>query len=154
MARKSYNEKLNNSGDLPKVETISDPKYQARYNSQTMLIAAPLQYDAVEKRIPLGKVTTSAHIREHLAKRHGADVTCPLTAGIFINIVAGASEERQGQDITPYWRTLRAKGELNEKYPGGIDSHKLLLEEEGHTIIQKGKRYFVKDYETNLYDLD
>jgi hypothetical protein len=49
--------------------------------------------------------------------------------------------------------TLKVKGELNEKYPGGIDGQKLLLEMEGHTVIQKGKRYFVDGYEEKLFDL-
>jgi alkylated DNA nucleotide flippase Atl1 len=55
-------------------------------------------------------------------------------------------------DETPYWRTLKKDGELNEKYPGGIDAQKLQLEMEGHAIIQKGKRYFVKDYKDKFYD--
>ena len=88
---------------------------------------------------------TSDKIRDHLAKKHGADFTCPLTAGIFINIAAHASVER-GDEETPYWRTLKKDGELNEKYPDGIDGQKMLLEHEGHTIIAKGKRLFVKDY--------
>jgi hypothetical protein len=43
------------------------------------------------------------------------------------------------------------------KYPGGIENQKLKLEAEGHTIISKGRtniRYFVKDYETVLFELE
>ena len=53
----------------------------------------------------------------------------------------------------PYWRTLKANGELNAKYPNGIVAQKEKLEAEGHTIIQKGRknvRYYVKDYENSL----
>jgi len=113
-----------------------------------MVIAAPLEYDALMKKIPEGKLSTSEHIRNYLAKKYQADFTCPLTAGIFINIAAHASQERENQgikDITPYWRTLKKDCELNEKYPGGIDHQKVLLEMEGHEVINKGKRYFVKD---------
>jgi alkylated DNA nucleotide flippase Atl1 len=56
-------------------------------------------------------------------------------------------------DETPYWRTLKKDGELNEKYPDGIEGQKALLEAEGHTIIQKGKKYFVQDYADQLCDL-
>lgn len=87
-----------------------------------------------------------------LAKKHHADYTCQLTAGIFINIVAHASDER-GIDETPYWRTLKKGGELNEKYPGGIKKQMERLQSEGHTVIQKGKRYFVKDYEQHLFEI-
>ncbi len=37
-------------------------------------------------------------------------------------------------NITPYWRTLKSKGELNEKFPGGVEAQAALLQEEGHTI--------------------
>ena len=118
-----------------------------------MLIAPPLAYDEIMKRVPEGKVITSDRIREYLAQKHNADYTCQLTAGIFINIAAHASAERGGVNPTPYHRTLKKGGELNEKYPDGIDGQKLLLEMEGHTVIQKGKRYFVKDYESAQWDI-
>ena len=80
------------------------------------------------------------------------DFTDPMTAGIFVSIAAWASFQRR-EDETPYWRTLKANGELNEKYPGGIQAQKVRLEAEGHIIIQKGRkniRYYVKDYEDFL----
>jgi alkylated DNA nucleotide flippase Atl1 len=117
-----------------------------------MLVAAPLEYDEVMKKIPFGKVITSDEIRSYLAKKHGAHYTCQLTAGLFINMAAWASKERK-TDPTPYWRTLKRDGDLNEKYPGGIDNQKMLLEMEGHIIIQKGKRYFVKDYKEKLFEI-
>lgn len=52
--------------------------------------------------------------------------------------------------------SLKANGELNEKYPGGVEAHKEKLGTEGHTIIQKGRkniRYYVKDYENALFVL-
>lgn len=157
MVKKSYNEKLRNAGDLPKVQFVGyDDKMAKRFGCGNMLIAAPIEYDEVMKKIPEGKLITSEGIREYLAKKHKADFTCQLTAGIFINIAANASQERENagsKDITPYWRTLKKGGELNEKYPGGIEQHKFLLETEGHTILKKGKRYFVKDYEKALYEL-
>lgn len=157
MSKKSFNEKLNNSGDLPKIEFIGfDNKMAKRYGCGNMLIAAPIEYDEVMKRIPEGKIITLNEIRIYLAKRHEADFTCQLTAGIFINIVANASQEREdwgSKDITPYWRTLKKNGELNEKYPGGVDQQRMLLEMEGHEVKKKGKRCFVEDYEKALFEL-
>ncbi|MHB1314325.1 MAG: MGMT family protein [Christensenellales bacterium] len=152
MARKTYNEKLQFSGNMPTVEVLTDPKMIARYGGPKMLIAPPLAYDELMKKVPYGKVVTSDAIRNCLAKKHGADFTCPLTAGIFINIAANASAERGGQD-TPWWRTLKKEGELNEKYPDGIEGQKLRLEMEGHTVVQKGKRYFVSGYADKLCEL-
>ena len=154
MAKKTWNEKLANTKNMPKIEDIGhDSKMAARFGEGKMLIAAPSEYDHIMKRIPEGKLVTIVQIREFLAKKHGADFTCPLTAGIFVNIAANASRERGGVDETPYWRTLKKDGELSEKYPDGIDGHRMLLEIERHTVIQKGKRYFVKDYEQKRYEL-
>ena len=60
-------------------------------------------------------------------------------------------------DITPYWRTLKSDGEFNIKYPEAIELQKGLLEEEGNTIISKGKKnikYYVKNFENSLIDLN
>ena len=148
-----YNKKLNKPGDLPKIEDLSDkPEAVKRLGGAVMLIAAPLQYNEIMAKIPEGNVITTDRIRANLAKNAGVDVTCPLTAGIFTNVCAHASEERT-DDRIPWWRTLKAKGELNEKYPGGIDRQKLLLEMDGLTVVQKGKRYFVDKYEDSLFEL-
>ena len=157
MAKKTFNEKLHNAGDLPRVEFVGDDSKMAlRFGGGNMLIAAPLEYDEIMRHIPEGKVITSTEIREFLAEKHHADFTCQLTAGIFINIVANASRERElagSEDLVPFWRTLKKDGELNEKYPDGIDGQKMLLETEGQEIIKKGKRYFVKEYQKSLYKL-
>lgn len=136
---------------MPEIIEVTDPKTIMRFKGTKMLIAPPLAYDDIMKKVPFGKVITADYIRNYLAKKHDADFTCPLTAGIFMNIVAKASVER-GTDETPYWRTLKKDGELNEKYPDGIDGQKLHLEMEGHSIIQKGKRFFVKDYADKLFE--
>ena len=153
MPKKTYNEKLRSPGDLPKIEDLSDkPQAVAHYGGAKLLIAAPMQYNDLMARVPEGRVITADRLRAHLAAQAGADATCPLTAGLFINICAHASEER-GDDPIPWWRTLKAGGELNEKYPGGVEAQKLFLEAEGHEVFQRGKRWFVRGYEERLMDL-
>lgn len=154
MAKKTYNQKMNAAGDLPKIQDLSGkPEFVTRYGGSKMLIAAPVQYNEIMAKVPEGKIITSDKVRDYLAGKHGADVTCPLTAGIFMNICAQASEERDADRI-PYWRTVKTKGELNEKYPGGTAEQQALLESEGHTVIQKGKKYYVKDYEQKLWEIE
>lgn len=152
MARKSFNEKLQDRKDMPIVKEVSDPRAVARYGGTKMLIAPPLAYDGVMRTVPEGKLITADRVRDYLAELHDADYTCPLTAGIFNNVAANASAERETDKI-PYWRTLKTNGELNIKYPGGIQEHKAHLELEGHTVIQRGKRYFVQDFADNLMEL-
>jgi len=153
--KKDFNAMLNNSKDMPKVQTITDEKSIEKYGGDRMYFAPPLDYDKVMRRVPYGQLLTVGLIREYFAKQSGADFTEPITAGIFVSIVAWASFQRK-DDKTPYWRTLKANGELNAKYPGGIEAQKEMLEKEGHTIIQRGRkniRYYVKDYENVLYSL-
>ena len=81
-----------------------------------------------------------------------------MTTGIFAGIAARAAEEMaiEGkQDITPYWRTIKSKGELNEKYPGGIEAQAAHLGQEGHTIEPaRGKKPpKVKDFEKALVEV-
>jgi len=52
------------------------------------------------------------------------------------------------------WRTLKSKGELNSKYPGGIAELKRKLTNEGHKVIRKGKRFQVADFEKRLVKLE
>ena len=150
MAKKTFNEKLNSSGDLPKVEKFTDTRFIERYKADSMVIAAPLEYDGLMKKVSAGKLITIDRMMAYLAKKHSAGCACPMTAGIFVNISAHASEERGGRNETPWWRTLKKGGVLNEKFPGGIESQKTRLEAEGHTVSQKGKRYFVLDYEEKI----
>ena len=153
--KKDFNAMLHNSKDMPKIQTITDANSIEKYGGSRMYFAPPIDYDKVMKQVPYGKVITIGKIREYFAKVNGADFTDPITAGIFASIVAWASYQRT-DDETPYWRTLKADGELNAKYPGGVGAQKKKLEEEGHTIIQKGRkniRYYVKDYEDVLFNL-
>ena len=153
--KKDFNAMLHDSKDMPKFQIITDQKSIEKYGGSRMYFAPPIEYDKVMKLIPYGKVITVGKIREYFAKLNGADFTEPITAGIFVSIAAWASYQRS-EDETPYWRTLKANGELNAKYPGGVETQKEKLEAEGHTIIQKGRtniKYFVKDYESILFDL-
>ncbi|MBQ7839139.1 MAG: MGMT family protein [Lachnospiraceae bacterium] len=153
--KKDFNAMLHDSKDMPKFQTITDEKSIEKYGGDRMYFAPPIDYDRVMKLVPYGKVITVGKIREHFAKMSGADFTEPITAGIFVSIAAWASYQR-AENETPYWRTLKAGGELNEKYPGGTAAQKEKLESEGHTIIQKGRtniRYYVKDFEKFLFEL-
>ncbi|MCI8638139.1 MAG: methylated DNA-protein cysteine methyltransferase [Coprococcus sp.] len=153
--QKDFNAMLNDSKDMPKIQTIMDEKSIKKYGGDRMYFAPPMDYDRVMRLVPFGKLLTVGMIRDYFAKQSGADFTEPITAGIFVSIAAWASYQRK-DDKTPYWRTLKANGELNPKYPGGIEAQREMLEKEGHTIIQKGRtniKYYCKDYEQSLFSL-
>lgn len=151
--KKDFNAMLRDSKDMPKIQIITDQKSIEKYGGDRMYFAPPMDYDALMRRVPCGKLTTVGDIRAWFAEQSGADFTEPITAGIFVSIAAWASYQR-GEDETPWWRTLKANGELNPKYPGGAEAQKEKLEAEGHTVIRKGRtnsKYVVKDYEKALY---
>ena len=153
--KKDFNAMLNDSKGMPKIQTITAEASIKKYGGSRMYFAPPVEYDKIMKTVPCGKVITVGMIRDRFAKDGGADFTDPITAGIFVSIAAWASFQRKDNE-TPYWRTLKANGELNPKYPGGVAAQKEKLESEGHTIIKKGRtniRYYVKDYEKPLFEL-
>jgi hypothetical protein len=120
-----------------------------------MVIPAPVEVDAVMRKVRRGKLTTIDAIRRALATKHGTTIACPMTTGIFAWIAAYAADEAEtaGRSrITPYWRTLKAGGELNPKYPGGIKNLRARLVAEGHRVVKKGSRYFVADHERMLVE--
>lgn len=150
--KKSWTEKLKDDKGLPKVEKITG-KMTKRWGKGTLLIPAPREVDEMMRKVPYGKLTTINEIRMALAKKHKATIGCPITTGIFAWIASHAAEEQREKglkNITPYWRTLKTGGVLNEKYPGGAASQKKLLEKEGHKIMAKGKNFVVLNYENSL----
>lgn len=154
MAKKSWREKLEDDKGLPRVEKITE-KMSKRWGTGTIVIPSPKEVDEIMKSVPRGKLITINQIRERLAKKHGATIACPMTTGIFVSISARAAEEarEEGEEnITPYWRTVKAGGVLNEKYPGGAERQKEMLEKEGHKIVKKGKKYVVIDFEKYLVE--
>ena len=150
--KKSWREKLANDKGLPKVEAIDETKSK-RWGTGTFVVAAPREVDALMQRVPKGRLTTIDELRQTLARKHGTTIACPITTGIFAWIAAHAAVEAEtagARKTTPYWRTLKTGGELNPKYPGGIKAIRRKLVSEGHEVLQKRERFFVKDFEARL----
>ncbi len=149
MSKNTWREKLVKRTDLPRVVPIP-AKMQSRLGTGTMVVPSPVEVDEIMRQVPRGKLITINDIRARLAQQHGTDTACPMTTGIFAWIAAHAAEEAAAEgadEITPYWRTLKAGGELNPKYPGGVEHQKRLLESEGHRVVQKGKKWVVENLE-------
>ncbi len=95
-----------------------------------------------------------------LARRFNADFSCPLATGWFIKIVAWKAEEDMNvrgmklSDVTPYWRVLKGDGSLNEKYPGGSVLQAERLRMEGHVIVRRRYKLFVRDFQKHLVNLE
>jgi len=161
--RKSWQEKLTDKKGLPKILELKErfPCYNAVHKmgaevGDKVVLVNPGEIVEVMKKVPKGKLTTIVEICKKIAKKHNVKACCSLTTGIYIMLAANATEEaaKEGKNLDiPYWRTLKADGFLNEKYPGGAEAHKKLLEKEEFKIIQKGRKFFVNDYEKYLADM-
>ena len=153
--KKDFNAMLRKSGGMPRIQVIEDRASIEKYGGERMFFAPPMDYDRVMRTVPWGKVITVGDIRALFARQSGADFTDPITAGIFVSIAAWASHQRP-EDKIPWWRTLKAGGELNPKYPGGVERQKELLEAEGHTVEARGRkniRWYVQNYQRALFPL-
>jgi len=154
--KKTFREKLADDRDLPRIEPIPEGMTR-QWGEGTMVLPAPREVNDLMRRVAKGRVTTINQIREVLARRHGTTHACPIVTGILARIAAGAAGEDEADGrkrVTPYWRTLKAGGELNAKYPGGVAGQRARLEAEGHRVVARGMRLFVNDYERALARLD
>ena len=151
--KKSWREKLADDKGLPRVSKVTGRMIR-RWGTGTFVIPAPCEVDALMKQVPEGRVVTINELRAALAARHKVNFACPITTGIFSWIAAHAAAEAEmegAKRITPFWRTLKTGGEVNPKYPGGVEGIAKRLRAEGHKIVAKGRRKLVADYENKLF---
>jgi hypothetical protein len=150
--RKTWREKLADDKGLPRIVKM-EGRLARRWGEGTCVIPRPREVDAIMRRVPAGRLITINQIRVKLARKHRATIGCPICTGIFASIAARAAAEEAvaGQSrVTPYWRTLKEGGVVNEKYPGGVAGQKRLLEREGHRVVRRGTRWVVPDFERAL----
>lgn len=121
--KKNWQEKLNVNKE-PQVKRIDFDFADIPANSK-MLIATPKIVEDYIRKIPNGKSVSMKTMREDLALEHSADHTCPLTAGIFLRIVAEANYEKYKQtkslkNIAPFWRAVEPGSPLAQKLSFGV----------------------------------
>jgi len=161
--KKTWQEKLRDKPSFPKVLKLEKgfPCYNAVHKMDAeagddIVLVNPSEVTAIIEQVPKGKLLTIVEICKKIARNHDVRACCSLTTGIFIMTAANAVEEasKEGKSLgIPYWRTLKADGFLNEKYPGGQEVHKRLLEGENFRVVARGKKYQVVDYEKYLMKL-
>lgn len=119
---KTWAEKLN-TGRKPVVEKAAKG-FAGIKAGQVMLIPTPKMVDDYIRHIPKGRQVDVRTIRKDLAAAYHAEVTCPLTTGIFLRIAAEAAYEafEKGKSInkiTPFWRVIDEKSHTAKKLSFG-----------------------------------
>jgi hypothetical protein len=130
------------------VDAIVDiPPNRVRYFGTTgkMLLPCPATVAAVIQKIPAHKLITTDLLRRTLTDQFEVEGTCPITTQKSLQVVAHDAASQ-----VPYWRVIRQNRNLMAKFPGGVESHAALLQEEGFTIETAGKIPSVKQYKENL----
>ncbi len=158
----SWREKLEKEQEAKIVEIT--PKIAGRFGvrvGQKVVIPRPKDVEMLVRLVRRGELVTLAMLRRRLAQDYRVDIACPLTTGIFLWMVANAAFEditmqRTTQEtVTPYWRVVNNDGSLYPKFPGGVEVQAILLQEEGHEIVEgRGKKPpRVKAFEKYLANL-
>lgn len=161
--KKTWLQKIEDHKTLPKVLRLEErfPCYNAVHKmgakaGDPVVLVNPSEILPLMAAVPKGKLITIREICGRIAGRHKVKGCCSLTTGIFIMSIAQAAEEARAEGRrsalakVPYWRTLKADGFLNEKYPGGLDAHKRLLKKEGFRVLARGQKFQVADFEKHL----
>jgi hypothetical protein len=93
---------------------------------EIMLVPTALLVDAFIRAIPAGKSMDVRTLRQKLAHKHKAEVTCPITTGYHLRTVAEAAWEAHQagaklSEITPFWRVLDEATPTTSRLACGTD---------------------------------
>lgn len=89
---------------------------------QMMLVPSARIVDVFIRRLPKGRLLDTRELRTRLARRYRAEVTCPITMGFILRMLAEAAwEARQAgaadAALTPVWRVLEDDSLTLKKLP-------------------------------------
>lgn len=116
--------------------------------SGKMLLPSPATVAVLLEKIPEQKLITTNLICKKLVKEFKVQGTCPVTTKKALQTLASDPDSR-----APYWRVLKANGELVRSFPGGTKSQAARLQEEGFMLIE-GKVVKVENFKESLVDLE
>jgi alkylated DNA nucleotide flippase Atl1 len=105
---------------------------------------------ALVSQIPSGQVATTDALRHKLADQFGVEVACPYDTKMALLEISNDSSLNQGLNV-PYWRVVKANGELMPKFAGGLEVQTALLRAEGFVVDDSGKKPRIKPFKDKLF---
>ena len=118
--KKSWIDKFNQPRE--KMIKVLDSNFSDMKVGEKMLTATPKIIDEYINQVPKSYTVDMKTMRKDLALTHQAEVTCPVTTGIFLRIVSEVSYENiiQGEkNPTPFWRVVDPQSKLANKLACG-----------------------------------
>ena len=88
----------------------------------TILISNPTEISEELGKISPGHTLSIQEFRQRLADKNKADITCPLSTGIFMRIAAEVALEDVAagkDDVAPFWRVVEPNSTLAKKLSCG-----------------------------------
>jgi hypothetical protein len=92
---------------------------------QVMLVPTTRLIAEFMAAVPTGQSVSIAAMRTELARRHQAEVSCPIYTGYHLRTVAEAALEAHAggvpvEAITPFWRVLDETSPTTGRLPDGV----------------------------------
>ncbi len=124
MANKSWTDRLNDP--RPHEVKPAPINIAGMKAGEIMLVPTARIVDAFIRAIPAGQSIDVKTLRQRLARKYKAEVTCPITTGYHLRTVAEAAwEAHQGgaklSEITPFWRVLNEATPTTSRLACGSD---------------------------------
>lgn len=115
---------------------IAEHEYADVKKGAKVLVSTPAEIEAELRKIPEGKEMTMRELRTKLARKHFADVTCPITTGAFLHIVAENALDQMDAgvpmyQVAPFWRIVTPWSSLARKLSCGLSGLVVLRSREG-----------------------
>ena len=102
----------------------------------SMLISSPGEIANYLARIPRGETRTMDRLRNEMARKAGANAMCPVTAAIFLRVVAEVAladlaEGKRLDQVVPFWRVVTPDSKVASKLSCGPDhvAHLIALDQ-------------------------
>ena len=133
---------------IPQEDQIVDiPPNRVKYfgGPGKMLLPSPAAVESVLIEIPPHTLLTTGQLRQKLTRKFGVQGTCPVTTQKALIALA----HDPGKQL-PYWQVINQNGGLIARFPGGVQRHAALLQEEGFSIETKGNTQSVKNFKAYI----
>jgi hypothetical protein len=133
-----------------KANIVDIPESRVKFfgGSGKMLLPDSAMVANVLEKLPDRKLVTTNLICKWLTKEFKVQGTCPVTTKKALQALAHDPDIK-----VPYWRVLKANGELMASFPGGAKSQGEQLQKEGFTLIT-GKTPKVENFKESLIDTE